>query len=76
VTVNIGRKSDAEAEAEGTGRLEGNVLTFAVKSVEGSAPFQFRLLLSANDRLEGDMEGAVDTAKITGKVRLSRDAGK
>jgi hypothetical protein len=74
VTIRIGRAADAEASAEGRGRLDGNILTLTVTSPEGEKPFRFRLVLTGSDRLEGDMEGAIDTGKIAGKVRLTRPA--
>jgi hypothetical protein len=74
VKVRIGRRNDAETES-GEGKLEGSVLTFSVKPAEGTAPFRFRLVVSAADRIDGDVEGEVDSGKIAGKVQLAKDPG-
>jgi hypothetical protein len=37
-----------------------------------AAPMKFSLVLVNDDRLEGDMKGAIDVVSISGKVVLSR----
>jgi len=72
VSGKIGRAEDSEGEAISAGKLDGKNLAFEVKPPESTSPMKFKLVLVADDRIEGGMEGAVDVGKVSGKVVLTR----
>jgi len=72
VTGTIGRAEDATGETIQKGKLDGKTLDFEAQPPEGSAPFQFHLVLTADDHLEGEVKGAVDVGNVTGKVVLTK----
>jgi hypothetical protein len=72
VSGTIGRTQDAEAETIRAGKLDGKNLEFEVQPHEGAGPMKFKLVVVADDRIEGAMEGAIDEGKISGKVTLTR----
>jgi hypothetical protein len=43
-----------------------------VKASEATTAMKFNLVLVSDDRIEGDMTGAVDVGSISGKVVLIR----
>jgi hypothetical protein len=74
VSGKIGRKEDEEAEPIRNGKVQGNTVVFEVRSAETSGAMKFSLVVVGDNRIEGDMKGAVDTGPITGKVKLTREA--
>jgi hypothetical protein len=72
VTGKIGRKQDEQLESIRDGKLAGKTLTFDVLPEEATSPMKFNLTLVTDDRIEGDMTGAIDVGKISGKVVLTR----
>jgi hypothetical protein len=72
VTGKIGRKQDTQLESIRDGKVSGNTLTFEVMPEEATSPMKFNLTLVSDDRIEGDMTGAIDVGKISGKVVLTR----
>ena len=72
VTGKIGRAQDEQLEAIRGGQLTGKILVFEVRPEEATSPMRFTLTVVTEDRLEGDMAGAIDIGKITGKVVLTR----
>jgi hypothetical protein len=72
VSGKIGRRSDTETEAIQNGNVEGNTIRFEVTSPETTGAMHFNLKLVDNDRLEGDMKGAIETGGISGKVKLTK----
>jgi hypothetical protein len=71
VTGRIGRAQDENLEAIRNGRLEGAKLTFEVVSAEAKANVRFALTLDGG-KLDGAMQGTLDTGPISGAVHLSR----
>jgi hypothetical protein len=72
VSGTIGREQDAVGETIRAGRLDGKNLVFEVQPPEGASAMKFKLVVVSGDRIEGDMQGAIDEGKITGKVILTR----
>jgi hypothetical protein len=73
VSGKIGRPQDDQLEPIRNVKLDGKTLSFEVQSAEAPAPMKFSLVLVSDDRIEGDMTGAVDVGSISGKVVLSRE---
>ncbi len=72
VSGTIGREQDTEAQAIREGKLDGKNLMFEVQPHEGASAMKFKLVLVSDDRIEGDMQGAIDVGTISGKVILTR----
>jgi hypothetical protein len=72
VSGKIGRAQDEQPEAIRNGKLDGKTLIFEVQPPEATSPMKFSLVLVSDDRIEGDMKGAIDVGNIQGKVVLSR----
>jgi hypothetical protein len=72
VTGKIGRVQDTQLETIRDGKLAGKSLTFEVMAEEATSPMKFTLIVVSDDRIEGDMNGAIDVGKINGKVVLTR----
>ncbi len=72
VTGKIGRAQDEKLEAIRDGKVTGKTFAFEVMPEEATAPMRFALTVVNEDRIEGDMAGAIDVGKITGKVVLTR----
>ena|SRR5689334_17195323 len=68
----IGRAEDPDPVTIRNGRIEGNKVTFEASSAETAGPMKFALQVDA-DRMEGEMNGAIDEGKISGHVKLSRE---
>jgi hypothetical protein len=73
VSGKIGRTEDDQSEDIRNGKLEGNRITFDVQPPEATSAMKFQLILVANDRIEGEMKGAVDVGNVSGKVTLQKD---
>ena len=73
-TVNgkIGREQDNKFEPIRNGKLSGKSLTFEVKPEEVTSAIKFMLTVVSDDRIEGELSGAIDAAKFSGKVVLTR----
>lgn len=72
VSGKIGRTQDDQPETIRNGKLDGKTLVFEVQPAEATAPMKFTLVLVSDDRIEGDMKGAIDVGTISGKVILTR----
>jgi hypothetical protein len=72
LTGKIGRKQDEQLESIRDGKITGKAITFNVLPEEATSPMKFNLTLVSDDRIEGDMAGAIDVGKISGKVVLTR----
>ena len=72
VAGKIGREHDQELEQIRNVRLDGKSLVFEVQPPEATSPMKFKLVLVSEDRIEGDMNGAIDSGNISGKVTLTR----
>lgn len=72
VTGKIGRKQDPQMDNIRDGKLSGKTLTFEVMPEEATSPMKFNLTLVSEERIEGQMTGAIDVGNITGKVVLTR----
>jgi len=72
VTGKIGRAQDEQLEQIRDGKLTGKTLTFEVMPEEAASPMKFTLTVVSDDRIEGDLNGAIDVGKISGKVVLTR----
>jgi hypothetical protein len=72
LTGKIGRKQDEQLESIRDGKITGKAITFDVLPEEATSPMKFNLTLVSDDRIEGDMAGAIDVGKISGKVVLTR----
>jgi hypothetical protein len=72
VTGKIGRAQDEQLESIRDGKLTGKTLTFDVMPEEATSPMKFTLTVVSDDRIEGDLNGALDIGKISGKVVLTR----
>jgi hypothetical protein len=68
----IGRAQDEQPEMIRNGKIDGKTLVFEVQPPEATSPMKFSLVLVSDDRIEGDMKGAIDVGNIQGKVVLSR----
>ncbi|HUB34557.1 MAG TPA: hypothetical protein VMA31_16080 [Bryobacteraceae bacterium] len=73
VSGKIGRAHDDELEEIRNAKLEGKTLVFDVQPPEATSPMKFNLVLVDNDRIEGEMKGAIDSGNISGKVVLTRN---
>jgi hypothetical protein len=72
VSGKIGRSQDEQLEQIRNGKLDGKTLVFEVQPPEATSPMRFSLVLVSDDRIEGDMKGAIDVGNIAGKVVLRR----
>jgi hypothetical protein len=72
ITGKIGRSEERDNEPIRNARLEGKTLVFEVHSAEATSPMKFNLVLVTDDRIEGEMVGAVDSGSIMGKVKLTK----
>lgn len=72
VEGKIGREHDQELEQIRDGKVDGKTVTFNVQPAEATSPMKFNLTLVTEDRIEGDMKGAIDSGNIAGKVVLTR----
>jgi len=72
VTGKIGRLQDEQLEQIRDGKLTGKSLSFDVMPEEAATAFKFTLTMVSDDRLEGELNGAIDVGKISGKVVLTR----
>lgn len=72
ISGKIGRAHDDELEQIRNAKLDGNTLVFDVQPPEATSPMKFHLVVVDNDRIEGDMNGAIDSGTISGKVTLTR----
>jgi hypothetical protein len=71
VSGKIGRTGGGDEGTIRNGKVDGEKVTFEVVSAQTTNPFKFTLTL-VNDRLEGEMKGAMDEGEIVGKVKLNR----
>lgn len=67
----IGRREDEQKESIRNGKVEGKTVSFEVSAPEVMSAMKFVLTLEG-DRLEGRMNGALDSGEIEGKVLLTR----
>jgi hypothetical protein len=73
VSGKIGRAEEEETpEPIRNAKLDGNHLVFEVQTPEATGPMKFSLVLVDENRIEGEMQGAVDVGKISGKVILNK----
>ena len=72
VSGKIGRSEDEQSEPIKNARLEDKKLSFEVQPPEATGPMKFTLVLVNEDRIEGEMKGAVDVGNISGKVVLQK----
>jgi hypothetical protein len=72
VSGKIGRSEDDQSEDIRNGKLEGNHITFDVQPPEATSAMKFQLVVVADDRIEGEMKGAVDVGNVSGKVTLQK----
>ncbi len=72
VSGKIGRSEDDQSEDIRNGKLEGNRITFDVQPPEATSAMKFQLVVVADDRIEGEMKGAVDVGNVSGKVTLQK----
>jgi hypothetical protein len=72
VSGKIGRAQDEQLESIRNGTVDGKTLVFEVLPPEATSPMKFSLTLVTDDRIEGDMKGAIDVGNISGKVTLQR----
>lgn len=66
---------DAKPVPIQTGRVEGHEIYFEASSEQTQGPVRFRLKIQGN-RLNGEMRGAVEQGPISGRVDLTREAGR
>jgi len=72
VSGKIGRSEDEQTEEIRNGKLEGNKITFDVQPPEATSAMKFQLVLVAEDRIEGEVKGAIDAGPVSGKVTLQK----
>jgi hypothetical protein len=72
VSGKIGRAEDQDIETIKNGTLEGKTIRFEVQPPEATSAMKFTLVLVSDDRIEGEMNGAIDVGKISGKVTLQK----
>jgi hypothetical protein len=72
ISGTIGRSQDSDVETIQAGKLDGKNLAFEVKPPEATSAMKFHLVVVSEDRIEGDMQGAIDVGNISGKVVLTR----
>jgi hypothetical protein len=72
ITGKIGRSGDERAEPIRNARIEGKNLLFEVQSPETTGLVKFNLVVVDENRLEGEMQGAIDVGNISGKVTLQK----
>ena len=72
ISGKIGRAEDENAEPIRNARIEGKNLVFEVSTSEATSPMKFTLVLVGEDRMEGEMKGAIDSGAISGKVALKK----
>jgi hypothetical protein len=73
VSGKIGRGEEEETpEPIKNAKLDGNHLVFEVQTPEATTPIKFNLILVSDGHIEGEMQGAVDIGKISGKVFLNK----
>lgn len=68
----IGREHDQDLEQIRNAKLDGKTLVFEVQPPEATSPMKFNLVLVSEDRIEGEMKGAIDSGNISGHVTLTR----
>ena len=73
VTGKIGRAQDEQLETHSRRQTHRQDLTFDVMPEEATTPMKFTLTLVSDDRIEGDMAGAIDVGKIIGEGRADED---
>jgi hypothetical protein len=73
ISGSIGRKEDEEVEPIHNAKLSGKTLMFEVRSPETTGAVKFNLVLVSDNRIEGDMKGAIGTGPIAGKVKLTKE---
>ncbi|HLH18691.1 MAG TPA: hypothetical protein VKX45_15835 [Bryobacteraceae bacterium] len=74
ISGKIGRVHDQDLEQIRNAKLDGKTLVFEVQPPEATSPMKFNLVIVSDDRIEGDMKGAIDSGNISGKVVLTRAA--
>ncbi len=75
ISGTIGRQEDQAMESIRNAKLmDGKQLSFEVSTPEAEGSIKFVLKLEG-DRMEGQMDGSVDSGPITGKVHLARAPG-
>lgn len=67
----IGRVEENDVIPIRNAKLEGNTVYFEAASPDTEGPMKFVLTLTG-DRMEGSMHGSIESADITGKVKLTR----
>jgi hypothetical protein len=72
ITGRIGRTEEEQAEPIRNAKLDGKNLVFEVRSPETTGMVKFNLVVVSDDRIEGDMKGAIDIGNISGKVHLRK----
>src|SRR5262245_60152318 len=72
VSGQIGRAEDQEIETISNARMDDKHLSFEVQTPEATTPIKFSLVLVADDRIEGEMKGAIEVGNISGKVVLQK----
>ena len=72
ISGKIGRAHDQELEQIRNAKLEGNTFVFEVQPPEATSPMKFSLVIVSDNRIEGDMNGAIESGNISGKVTLER----
>jgi hypothetical protein len=72
VSGKIGRAEDTQPETIRQGKVDGKNLAFEVQPPEATSAMKFILVLVSEDRIEGEMQGAIDVGKVSGKVTLNR----
>ncbi|MGI8988402.1 MAG: hypothetical protein ACR2I2_02320 [Bryobacteraceae bacterium] len=68
----IGRVEENDVIPIRNAKLEGNTVYFEAASPDTEGAMRFVLTLSG-DRMEGDMRGSIESADITGRVKLKRE---
>jgi len=71
ISGKIGRPEDPEVVPIKNARMEGNKIWFEASNGETAGPVKF-VLIVAGDSMEGDMNTALDTETINGKVKVTR----
>ncbi len=72
ISGKIGRTEDENPEPIRNGKVDGKNLVFEVKPAEATSPMKFSLTVVTDDRIEGEMKGAIDVGNISGKVTLKK----
>lgn len=72
ISGKIGRAHDDELEQIRNAKLDGKALVFDVQPPEATSPMKFNLVFVSEDQIEGEMQGAIESGGILGKVTLTR----